>query len=243
MQGLTFTQLVRNYTKTNSTTFPDTEIVLLGNSIKDTLAQEIVETKEDDFVIPATRDLVADQREYGLPEDKIDSISKVEVKFNDDSDYIPLVETDLNIKNSSIEQATQESLITQNFSNEKGGAKYDIIRGSLYIYSGTIQDVTDGIKLYYSVFPQDIEVGDLINTQDLSIPESDTSVAMPRVFHELWARKISMTWKSTREKPIPFSELELAFDNDWGKAISNYRVGNTDRGLQANLPDDTRLQG
>lgn len=214
-------------------------MVLLGNSIKDNLAQDIVEAKEDDFVIPSTRDLIADQREYGLPEDKIDAISKVEVKFSDDGDYVPLKEMDLNNYGNS----TQESIITSSFSNEKGSAKYDIIRSSLYLYSGTIVDVTDGIKLYYSAFPQDLEVGDLSDTQDLSIPDSDTEVTIPRVFHELWARKISMTWKSTREKPIPFSELELAFESDWLKAISNYRIGNTDRDLQANLPDDRRLQG
>lgn len=239
MTGLTFASLIRNYTKTNSTTFGNTEMVLLGNSIKDNLAQDIVEAKEDDFVIPSTRDLIADQREYGLPEDKIDAISKVEVKFSDDGDYVPLKEMDLNNYGNS----TQESIITSSFSNEKGSAKYDIIRSSLYLYSGTIVDVTDGIKLYYSAFPQDLEVGDLSDTQDLSIPDSDTEVTIPRVFHELWARKISMTWKSTREKPIPFSELELAFESDWLKAISNYRIGNTDRDLQANLPDDRRLQG
>jgi hypothetical protein len=239
MVGTDFASLVRKYTKTNSTVLADSEIVLLGNAVLPSLSAKISLSKEDAFEIPATRNLIEDQREYGFPADVLNGITRVEAKFSSTQEYFPLVEIDRNTYRDS----DQESVITSHFSNEKGYAKYDLRRNSIFLYTGTIINVADGLKLYYNAFPQDLNTDALGSSSDLSTPESTTSVTIPLLFHEIWARKISIFWKSTREKPLPLNQLELKVDADFDELMSAYTQQNTDRKITAELADDTRLQG
>ncbi len=239
MIGTDFASTVRLYTKTNSTVLTDAQIVLLGNAILPSLSAKISLSKEDAFEIPATRSLVANQREYGFPSDVLNGITRVEAKFATGNDYLKLDEIDRNTYNDS----DQESIVTSHFSNEKGHAKYDLRRNSIYLYSGTIASVTDGLKLYYNAFPQDLSTASITSSDDLATPESTTSVAIPMLFHEIWARRISIVWKSTREKPLPLNQLELKVEQDFEELMSAYTQQNTDRKITAELADDTRLQG
>lgn len=247
MTGTNLAALVRNYTRTNSTTFPDSEIVLLGNVVKDDIAKEIVKVDEDYGAVPATRDLVASStsdptlREYSLPED-IMKMLRVEAKFNG-TDWVKLIELNL----AQYKRATDEATITSLFSNNPAsesdrGAQYDIFRGSLVIYSGTISAVTAGLKLLFIEFPADIATDDLSGTSDLSLPPTTTSWQIPRQFHELWARRISILWKSNREKPIPLTERELSYERDFRKALSSITNPNQDRDNLGILPSDVRYQ-
>lgn len=239
MIGTDFASLVRKYTKTNSTVLADAEVVLLGNAVLPEISAKISLSKEDAFEVPATRDLVLNQREYGFPSDVLNGITRVEAKFSSSGDYIVLSEIDRN----SYHDSDQESIITSHFSNDKGYAKYDLRRNSIYIYSGSIVAVTNGLKLYYNAYPQDLSTDALASSSDLSTPESTTSVVIPMLFHEIWARKISIYWKSTREKPIPLTQVEQKWDIDFDNLLSAYTQQNTDRRITAPLPDDTSLQG
>lgn len=238
MTGTTFAALVREYTRTNSTTMPDSKIVLLGNVVKDDFAKEIMKADEDISGVPATRDLIASStsREYSLPEDNL-KIIRVEAKF-DGTNFIKLGELNL----AQYERTTDEATIVNTFANEKGKCFYDIFRRALWIYSGTITAVGDGLKLYYIAYPSDITAGDLSGNTDLSIDPTSTTSQLPRQFHELWARKISIMWKSNREKPIPLTERELVFDADFTKAMESIINPNQDRENVGTLPDDTKYQ-
>lgn len=242
MTGTQFAQLIRLYTRTNSTTLPDSEIVIRGNVIKDDFAKEIAKADEDLFGVPATRDLVASSltdstaREYTLPEDYL-KIKRVEAKLNG-TDWVEMDEFDL----TEFHRTTNESEILNTFTNSEGGAFFDVFRKSLWLYSGTITATTGGLKLWYIAYPADILAGDLSGTTDLSIDPTTITAGIPRQFHELWARKLSIDWKSNREKPIPLTERELNFDKDFEKAMSSMRNPNLDRELAGVLPDDTALQ-
>lgn len=238
MIGTNFASLVREYTRTNSTTMPDSKIVLLGNVVKDDFAKEIMKADEDIFGVPATRDLIASStsREYSLPEDNL-KIIRVEAKL-DGTKFIKLGELNL----AQYERTTDEATIINTFANEKGKCFYDIFRRALWIYSGTIADVADGLKLYYIAYPSDITTGDLSGNTDLSIDPTSTTSQLPRQFHELWARKISIMWKSNREKPIPLTERELVFNDDFTKAMESIINPNQDRENVGTLPDDTKYQ-
>lgn len=242
MTGQNFASLVRLYTKTNSTTLTDANIVILANVVKDDFAKQILSADEDIFGVPATRNLVASdisdptKREYSLPEDYI-GIKSVEAKF-DGTNWMRLFELDL----AKHRRATDEATIISLYENTEGRAFYDIFRNSLWLYSGAIAAVTAGLKLWYISYPADISAATLALSTDLSLDPSTTTSQLPRQFHELWARKISILWKSTREKPIPLAERELVFDADFLKAIGSITNPNKDRDIEASLPDDTRYQ-
>jgi len=238
MTGLNFTLLVRFYTLTNSTTFTDADILLLANTVKDDFAKEIMKADEDLFGVPATRNLIASttSREYSLPDDFLKFI-RAEAKF-DGTNWVKM--TELNLAQYS--RTTDEATITSLFSNSEGNCYYDIFRKSAWIYSGTVTAVTAGLLLYYIAYPADLVTADLSITTDLSLDPTSTTSQIPRQFHELWAQKISILWKGSRQKPIPLNERELVFDKDFAKAISSVTNPNQDRSNVATLPDDTRLQ-
>lgn len=242
MTGSNFASLVREYTRTNSTTLTDALIVLFGNTVKDDFAKEIIKADEDLFGFYALRNLIAStttitSREYNLP-DYLLRLKRVEAAL-DGTNFIPLYEFDLNRH----KKPTDEDAIQRYFANEDGKAFYEIFRRSLWIYSGAITAGTNTMKLWGIMYPADITAGTLADaTNDLSKDPTTTSVQLPRQFHELWARKVSIIWKSTREKPIPLSERELKFDVDFASAIDSITNSNLDRNNVASTPDDSHLQ-
>lgn len=242
MTGYTFASLVREYTRTNSTTLTNDTIVLLANTVKDDFAKEIIKADEDIFGFPATRNLIASgssltDREYNLP-DYLLKIKRVEAAL-DGTNWINLYELDLN----RFHRPTTESDILSSFENIQGKAFYDIFRRSLWIYSGVIVAGINTLKLWGIMYPADITTSTLADaTNDLSKDPTATTVGIPRPFHELWARKLSMTWKQTREKPIALNERELKFDIDFASAISAITNPNLDRASMASLPNDYHLQ-
>lgn len=236
MTPVKFAQHVRYMTRTNSTTFTDADILALMEIRQDELAKDILDADEDHFLVPQYSDLEANVREYSLPLDILASIKRVECKFNG-TDYIKLDELDIvSLKDSIL----TESVITENFSNEKGGAFFDISRKSLNIYSGTITDVTDGLRTWVNAWPA--TVTSLAGTTDLSVDPSTTTLGMPRELHEIWARGVIIDYKSSREKPIPLSERELSYKVDKMAAISSLKPGNRDREVIFSVPHNDGSQ-
>lgn len=240
MTGANFAALIRKYTGTNVATLPDSDIVLLANTAKDSFASQIVKANEDVFGVPATRDLENDTREYSLPEDII-RIKSVEAKLNG-TDQVNMSELDLN----TYKRTTDETTITNTFSNEQDHAFYDVFRNSLWLYCGALTGFTANngfLKLWYIAWPADISAATLALLTDLSIDPTETSAQLPRQFHELWARQVSIDFKNSKDKPIPLNEKELAFKYDFSETMSSLSGLNLDRSLTATLPSDKHLQG
>jgi hypothetical protein len=248
MTGINFASLVRNYCRVNSTVLQDSEIVLLANAIKDEFAPEIMKADEDLFGVPATRDIIASdstdftKREYSLPDDLI-AMKSVDAVL-DGKTWVHLTELDLN----RFERVANEASVIGVFNNgvvsgsNQTGARFDLFRKSLWIYSNTIVAFASGLKLWYIAFPADITTASLALATDLSIDPDGTSSALPRQFHELWARRISILWKSNREKPIALTEREQVFEADFKKMVGSIKNYNKDRDNVASIPSDTRLQ-
>lgn len=243
MTGVNFAALIRNYTRTNATTLPDTEIVLLANTIKDEFAPQIMEADEDLFGVPATRDLVASSssdfglREYSLPDDYM-AIKSVDARI-DGVNWIHLTELDL----TNYKRVSDEATVTSLYSNNEGEAFFDLFRNSIWLYTGTVSAGTGMLKIWYIAFPADITTGSLALTTDLSIDPTTTTSQLPRQFHELWARRISIIWKSNREKPIPLTEREQMFEKDFKKMVGSIKNANKERDNIAKIPSDVHLQG
>lgn len=236
MTGKGFAALIRKYTRTNSTTLTDSDIVVYANAVKDDIADEIMAADEHYFEVPSYIDLEAGKREYPLPDDNL-SIARVEAKL-DGTNFIKLK----HFEAGQYSRTTDESTLIGNFENVAGRAFYDIVRRSIFIYSGTISTVASGLKLVNSIYPQDITESTLKLTTDMSIDPSPTQFALPRALHELWARRISIKYKSNREKPLPLTESELLYDKDLRRKISLLTNQDKDIELLASLPDDSHLQ-
>ena len=79
MNGVNFAEYIRLRTKTDSTSFPNDDIVTYANVELENLARKIEIKKKDFFLMPATTNLLAGQREYKLPQDMLSSIQYVEL--------------------------------------------------------------------------------------------------------------------------------------------------------------------
>ena len=223
-----FAAIVRFYTQTDSASFTDAEILLLANPFKDSFAEEISKRDEDFFGMRFTRNLEADRREYATPDETI-RIKYVEALL-DGSTQQHLDEFDLN----SYRRPTSESEIRLNFS---GGIapKYDIFRRSLWIYSGdAIISVTNGLIFWAIIYPEDLS--DLTLTTDMSADPTTTSHGLPRPFHELLARRVSIAWKTSQNRKKALSEKELLFETDFKKALDSITNTNLDRVHTATVP-------
>ena len=225
-------------TRTTSTTFTDAQILALMKIRQDEIAGAILSADEDILLIPQETDLVASatQRDYPLPTDILSRIKRVEAKLNG-TDWVPLTEIDITQIGLPI---VTETNVTDIFNNSKydgdnpNGARFDIIRKSLVIYSDTITATTDGLKVWCDTYPT--AVSDLTLTSDMSNDPSTTTHGIPRPLHEIWARGVSIDHKSSREKPIPLTEREQSYQLDLDRAIEILKHGNLDREVIQHLP-------
>lgn len=230
---------VRYKTRTNDTTFPDTDILPLMKIRQDEIATAILKADEDILLIPQKANLVASSitaREYPVPQDILSRIKRVEAQLNG-TDWIPLTEIDIAQIGKPLSTETNITDIFNNSQMSKGnpnGARFDILRKSIFIYSGTITATTDGLRIYCMTWPAAIT--DLTATADMSQDPSTTTHGIPRAMHEIWARGVVIDYKESREKPIPLSERELKYEFDMQKAIETLKHGNLDREVIGALP-------
>lgn len=223
---------VRLKTRTNSTTLTNADLLTLANVVKDRLAIEAIEADEDLFLMPTLVDLVANQREYPFPTDILSRIKRVEAKL-DGSNWIYLREKDITDMGDPI---ASESDITSIFSNEEGNAFFDIMRSSLWIYSGTITNVTDGLKIWVNRWVADLT--SMESTTDMSIDPTNTTHGIPRALHMVMAKGMIIEWKESREKPIALSQTEIGYEAEVRKAVARLKRGNLDRETQGSIPYD-----
>lgn len=226
-------EYVRLRTRTNSTTFTDADMLILLNVVKENICQRALEVDEDIFELPTYMNLVADQREYPLHSNLLSRISRVEAAL-DGTNYIKLFEFDLTELD---EPVTGETNITNNFSNNEGDAFFDIMRKSIWIYSGTITAVTNGLRIWLNTYPANVASMGL--TTDMSVDPSTTTHGVPRELHKSIAEGIIIEWKSSREKPIPLTEREQKFEYDLEKSIQTLKKANYDREVLGAVPCGT----
>ena len=222
---------VRLRTRTNSTTFTNADMLVLANIVKEDVCQRALETDEDIFLVPTYLNLVADQREYPLPTNLLSRIKRVEAKL-DGTNYIKLDEIDLTEWDHPL---TSETDITYYFSNEQGKAKFDLIRHSVWIYSGSITSVTDGLRIWDNTYPPNIV--SMAGTTDMSVDPSTTTHGIPRALHKVIATGIIIEYKTSREKPIPLTEREQKYEFDLEKAIQSLKKQNYDREVIGSIPE------
>jgi len=229
-----FAQYVRFKTRTNSSTFTDADMLMLMNIHKDDLATEIIKANEDYFGTPETADLVAGQRQYPFPDDMLNQVKHVEAKL-DGTNQIPLAEFDL----TGYQRSTDETTITNLFSNTEGNAYFDIFSNSIWIYSGTITSVSAGLKIWSYQWPA--KFTNLASTTDMAVDPSNTTVGFPRAFHELLARRVIIEYKTSGDKAMQLTDSELKYDVDLQRKLDSISEMNMSRSNTAALPSGKKL--
>lgn len=219
---------VRFKTRTNSTTFTDAQILALLKVRRDEITAKLLEADENLFTVPYTENLVANQRQYPFQNDFL-RLVKVEAKL-DGTNFIVLKEMEI----GRHDKPTDETNITYYFANLEGEAYYEKIHQGIYIYSGTITNVTNGLKTKY--VKEAAVITDLTSTTDMAAALTNTTHGLPKPIHELLARGVCIDYKESREKPIPLTEREGKYEYDLQKAIEKIKHGNLDREIVGQLP-------
>lgn len=227
-----FAALVRQRTKTDSTSFPDSEILALLNPFKDELCAEAVEVNEDLFVMRFYRNLVAGQRGYAFPGEMLTKMKFIEAVL-DGVKTTRLVEFDPNsVKGYPL---NTEADIRATFAGRKPA--YDINARGLKIFSeDAIINVTDGLVLHATQYPEDL--ASLSGTTDMSVDPSTTTFGIPRPLHLPLLDRVVIEWKESQDQPIPLTQRELAWDERWQKVKDTMKDGNLDREVVPAVPRD-----
>lgn len=227
----TFASYIRKKTRSNTTTFTDADMVVYANVFKDLIAQEVIKYNPHYFGMYSLASLVADQREYSLPNDILSKIFEVEAKL-DGTNWSKLSETNINVDNYVL----TETNIRNEFSNKSPA--FFFLRNSIYLLTGdAITSVSDGLRLWYVSYPADFTTF-ASGTSDMSDPPTDTTHGWPRPFQELLARRIIIEYKSSLDKPIPLTDKEQQWETDFYKACQSVADKNLDRSLKATVPYD-----
>lgn len=226
MTGTGLATIIRTKTKTNSTTFTDAEILVYVNLKKDDIAGKIQSSLPSIWNMPALDDLSDNIREYSFPEDLMNSMVNLEAKFTAAGNYVPV----RHLARRHFKDTLQESLIVAEFDNLE--PKYFRRRKALYILSGTIITVSDGLRLVYNAFPANL--ANVTGDTDLSIDPTTTSHGFPREFHELLSTAVSREYKS--DNNIKFNRKDDEYDVDLENKLNEFSVGDTGKSVIGSLP-------
>ena len=90
LTGTELAALIRFKSRTNTVTFTNSDMLVLVNLKKDILASAIQQYRNEVWNIPATDDLVKDQREYAYPTDVMNNLVDLELKFSSSETRVPL---------------------------------------------------------------------------------------------------------------------------------------------------------
>jgi len=229
--------LARVKSKTNTTTFPDTEALLYIKAKLPQFQADIEEVNEDymgsiefrDLRVTGTTGTYVDtgvtylSREYNLPSDMIPRLKSVSAMLNGE-DWVDLKQYDLN----DLKIPFEEERILQRFTNDEGIAGYEIFRGSLFLLTGEIETaVTDGLKIWtysFSALPSSIPAVGAEGDVEFDL------YGIPETMHELFATALSMEWKSNQDVPVPFTSMEQNFYALYAKALHSLK--GLDRGKE-----------
>ncbi len=221
--------------KISSSEFSD-RLVYYNVAMRD-ICEAITEAHQNYFGVISYKSLIASEdetkREYNLPNDILNNLVKIEVKL-DGTNWIPAERIELTPQTGF---RFQEDWIRLNYSNSK--PKYAIFRNSIIILSGEIEAVSNGLRLWYINYPDNIAdlTEDTTDLSEATDPDSDIFVGFPTQFHELLSRAVRIDYKSTYE--LPLTGRETLYDIDLQNKIKRLRLQDLDQVIIGKVPYDT----
>lgn len=239
--------LARIGSKTNTSTYPDTQMLLNIKAMLPTYQQDVEGVNENYMGSIEHRDLRATgtgtyvdtgvtylSREYNLPSDMIPRIGKVYAKL-DGTNWILLRSYDL-AEVGVLEEANITDTFTNNEGKSFGSAGYMIFRGSLFLLTGEITSaVTAGLRIWTYSFADALTAIPVAGSGD--DVEFDT-FGIPEPLHEIFAIGLSRKWKSSQEIPVPLSAEEQEYYVLYGSRIEKLKGLDRSKEIQFERPAD-----
>lgn len=244
--------LARQKSKTNDSTFSDTEVLLyikaklpifqadieaVNENYNGSIEyRDLIATDEGTYVSEATTYLT---REYNLPSDMIPRLGKIYAKL-DGTNWVLL-------RSYSLQEAgiQEEDNIKGKFSNvggtDMGSAGYCIFRGSIFLLTGEIEDtVTSGLKIWtYSFQSVPTEIPTAGSGDDV---EFDV-YGIPETLQEIFAVALSLEWKSNQERPIPLTFMEQSYYTLYTKQLNSLKGLDRSKEIKFERPNDNYDNG
>lgn len=211
-----FIARIRQDTSSDTNIYTNAELAIDIFSAKDDIVREARKKKNNWFDVPMYRNLLQTasdgditQREYPLPVG-VREVRKI-IAYFANTNGVELLPVDYKTKYMT----WSETEILRHFSNSRGMARYDVIRNSIFIFSGEIEDdVTNGLFMMATMEPETLPAANFSDTDDLSTSIETGGVTLPADLHPLWATKTVMRYKQRQDRPIDFVGSELTFDKD-----------------------------
>lgn len=232
MTATALASLIRLKTKTTSSTFTDADMLVYVNAAIDELAGRIQQERPEIWNVPATFNLEADKREYAFPEDVINNIASLELKFSSTGSFVRARA----LKQAPDDYALSEANIASYHTNLTPW--YFVRRKAVYVLSGTITDVTGGGRLVYNAFP--VSLASMSGSEDLSLDPTTTTHGFPREFHELLARRVSIEYKANNPG-MELGPTELTYYDDLERTLSEFSTANLDVEETAEMPSGASM--
>lgn len=235
MKGTTFAAYIRQQTNTNSTTLTDADLLVFANVAKDELAGEIVANVDEGyFDVEMVRNLEVNTRDYTFTNDLLKHIKYASAKL-DGTNAKYLREADYSLAESQSLPMLENATVKEMFAGKS--PEFLITgRGITILSDRDIIAVTDGLKVVAEVYPEDVDADMLASVNDLSVPETDITHALPRASHLLWATKVIAMFKSSKDKPLPLTQSEQAILVNMEDVFEKLRKRNVVRSFQAAVP-------
>jgi len=229
MTGAQLAAKIRKKTKTNTTSYTDADLLVDINLMKDEIVGKIAAARQESFNISFEENLILNQRPYLFQTDVLNNLVRIEAKFSATGDYVLVDPVHL----AQIGIPLQESIIINYYTNED--PKYFVRDKYIYILSGAIILVTDGLRWVYKKFPADL--ANITGVADLAI---STAVlpGVPKEFHELWARRVSIEYKDREGRAL--SSKELKYEIELQEALDDFAVPSIEGVITGAIPDEGR---
>lgn len=212
MTGQEYAAYVRTLTRTNATTLTDAQIVALSNVEQSFLAEQIVANVDEGyFNVIEERDLEAGVRNYTYPPDFLAKLRYVSATIGGETVY--LSEIDFGYEQMHGQALLEESVIQQEFANR--APAYRLSGTELWLLSGDpIVAVPSGLKIITESYPEGLTEANLASSASLNVPSSNITSRLPRAAYRVLAKKVSIAYKSSKDKPLPLTEDERRLDVD-----------------------------
>ena len=170
---------------TNASIFLAADKKRMVNSAYELVQQLILQAMGswDENGSTVTINLTNDTRSYNFAASYL-HIKKVQIKFASDEEYVEA--TPIDIRNFDTDLTT-ETEIQAAFTNNNPG--YQLIGDSLKIYSGEIDAVTDGIKIWVDTYKA-------VLSDDTDVP------AIPDAFHDILALGPAIKWAIKQDDEV-----------------------------------------
>lgn len=227
MTGTQLAVFIRRKTKTTITTYEEADLLVDVNLMKDEIVSAIQQVRSEIFNIEELVNLVVSStsREYDIPLTMLNRMIDLEIKFTVAGKFVQAKP----IARRHYKDALEETKIVNNFDNLN--PRYFIRRKKVYILSGTIIVVANGLKFVTDRLPADL--ANLTGLTDLAL-NTATENGIPKEFHELWARRVSIEYKDANNTRL--SKKELNYEVDLDKKLNDFSIANLDETVIGALP-------